>query len=184
MAAIVAGDLAIRYSVKTGSAGNTTASSAAASLGTYISTTAWAGGSPGDLFDNISGSENAANQVDYRCVFVYNSNGANDLTNAVAYLSAEVSGGASIAIAADSTAASAVGSSSAQALTATTDVAPGSPVTSLTYSSPTTAAGGVSLGTIPSGSVKAVWLRRTASNSAAVSGDGFTLAVAGDTGSL
>lgn len=184
MAAITSGEILFRYSVKTGSAGNSTASSAAASLGTWISTTAWAGGSANDLFDDITGAENAASTVDYRCIFVYNSNGANALTNAVVYLSAEVSGGAGIAIAVDTTASSALAAGTAQALTATTETAPGGSITGLSYSSPTTAGTGLSLGTINSGSVKAFWIRRTAANSAALSADGVTIAVAGDTGSL
>lgn len=184
MAAIVASDLKFKYSVKTGSAGNTTASSAAASLGTWCSTTEWTGGSANDLFDDISGAENAASTVDYRCIFIHNTNGANALQNAVMYLSAEVAGGASIALAVDTTAASAVGAGTAQALTATTETAPGSPVTSLSYSSPTTSGTGLSLGTIGTGQVKAIWVRRTASNSAALSNDGVTIAVTGDTGSL
>lgn len=182
MAAITASDLVFRYSVKSGSAGNSTASSPSASLGGYISTTAWAGGAANDLFDDISGAENAASTVDYRCVFVYNANTANALQNAVVYISAEVAGGASIALAPDTTAASALASASAQAGTIATETT--APTTVGAFSSPTTAAAGLSLGTIPAGSVKAVWVRRTASNSAALSGDGFTLAVTGDTGSL
>jgi hypothetical protein len=184
MAAIVASDLIIRYSVKTGSAGNTTAGTAAGSLGTYISTTPWAGGVANDLFDDITGGENAASTVDYRCVFIYNSNTANTYQNAVAYISLETAGGASIAIAADTTLTSVLGSASAQALTGTTETAPGAGVTGLSYSSPTTAATGVSLGSIAAGSVKALWIRRTAANSAALSVDGVTIAWAGDTGSL
>jgi uncharacterized protein YbbC (DUF1343 family) len=117
MAAIVASDIVWRYSVTTGSAGNTTAGTANGSLGKYISTTAWAGGAANDLFDDISGAENAASTVDYRCIFIYNSNAANAYQNAVMYLSAEVAGGASIAIGVDTTAASALGSATAQALT-------------------------------------------------------------------
>jgi len=182
MAAIVASDIVFRYSTTAGAAGNTTAGAANTSLGKYISTTAWAGGSANDLFDDISGAENAASTVDYRCIFVYNSNGANAYQNAVVYLSAEVAGGASIAVAVDSTAASALGSASAQALqVASETTAPAGP---LTFSSPTTAATGVSLGTIPSGQVRAFWVRRTAANSAALSNDGVTIAVSGDTGSL
>jgi hypothetical protein len=181
VAAIVAGDILLKYSV-VAAAGNTTGSSAAASLGDQISTTAWAGGSLNDLFDDISGAENAASTVDYRCIFVHNNNGANALQNAVVYLSAEVAGGASIAVAADSTAASALGAATAQALTiANETTAPAGP---LTFSSPTTAGAGVSLGTIPAGSVKAFWIRRTAANSAALSADGVTIAITGDTGSL
>jgi hypothetical protein len=184
MAAIVASDIVWRYSVKTGSAGNTTASSAAASLGTYISTTVVATSGGNELFPDITGAQNAASQVDYVGVVVYNSNTANSYQSAVVYLSSEVAGGASIAVAADSTATSALGSSSAQMLTATSSTAPGGSITGLTYSSPTTAATGVALSSIPATQVKGFWVRRTAANTAALSGDGVTLATSGDTGSL
>lgn len=184
MAAIVAADVIFRYSTKSGAAGNSTAGTALASLGTWISTTAWAGGGVNDLFDDITGAQNAASQVDYRCVFVYNSNAANSYQNAVVYLSAETAGGANLALAVDTTAASVLAAGTAQALTATTATAPGAGVTGLTYSSPTTAATGISLGSIPVGQVKAFWVRRTAANSAALSSDGGTVGVSGDTGSL
>jgi hypothetical protein len=54
----------------------------------------------------------------------------------------------------------------------------------VSFSSPTTAGTGVALGTIPVAQCKAVWIRRTAANTAALSGDGVTLSVTGDTGSL
>lgn len=182
MSAIVAGDILYKYSIKTGAAGNSTASAAGTSLGKYISTTAWAGSVLNDLFDDISGAENAASTVDYRCIFVHNNNGANDYEAAVVYISAEVGGGASIAIAIDNVAASAIGSSPAQAdLIANETTAP----TSVgAFSSPTTAGTGLLLGTIPHGSARAIWIRRTAANSAALSADGVTITVNGDTGSL
>ena len=181
MAAITAAEILFKYSTTAGSAGNSNTGTAAGSLGKYVSTTQWAGGSANDLYDDISGAENAASTVDYRCIFVHNSNAANALQNAVVYLSAEVGGGASIAVGADTTAASALGSASAQALTiANETTAPAG----VSFSSPTTAGTGVSLGSIPSGQVKAFWVRRTAANTAALSGDGVTLAVTGDTGSL
>jgi hypothetical protein len=185
MAAIVSSDIVWSYSVKTGSAGNSTASSAANSLGKYISTSAWAGGSPNDLFDDITGAENAASTVDYRCVFIKNTNANNDYQNAVVYISSEVAGGASIAIAIDNTAASAVGSASAQADQIATETT--APTGAGSFSSPTTAGTGLSLGTLAKvggNSCRAIWVRRTAANSAALSSDGVTLAVSGDTGSL
>lgn len=182
MAAIVAGDILLKYTIKTGSAGNSTSSTASTSLGKYISTTTWTGGSLNDLFDDISGAENAASTVDYRCIAVHNNNGANAYENAVVYLSAEVSGGASIAIAIDSTAASAIGSSSAQGDSIANETTAPTGVGS--FSSPTTAGTGLSLGTIPSGQCRFVWIRRTAANSAALSADGVTIGVSGDTGSL
>lgn len=181
MAAIVAGDILLKYSVAA-AAGNTTASSAAASLGDQISTSAWAGGSVNDLFDNISGAENAASTVDYRCIFVHNSNAANTLENPVVYLSAEVAGGASIAVAVDGTAASAIGSASTQAATIASETT--APTGTGGFSSPTTLGTGLALGNIPVGQCKAFWVRRTAANTAALTADGVTIAVAGDTGSL
>lgn len=184
MAAIVASDIKFKYSTKSGSAGNSTASTADGSLGKYISTTEWSGGTANDLFDDITGAENAAETVDYRCIFIHNSNASNTLQDAVVYLSAEVSGGANVAIAVDSTAASAIGDTDAQALSATDETTPGSSVEGLSFSSPTTAETGLSLGDIASGSCRAIWIRRTATNSAAKSADGVTIAVTGDTGSL
>lgn len=181
MAAIVATDIVFRYTTTAGSAGDTTAGTAGGSLGKYASTTAWAGGSANDLFDDISGAENAASTVDYRGIAILNNNAANSYQNAVVYISAETAGGASIAVGVDSTAASAKGSASAQMLTiANETTAPAA----ISFSSPTTVGTGLSLGTIPVANVKGIWIRRTASNSAALSSDGVTIAVAGDTGSL
>jgi hypothetical protein len=182
MAAITSGEILLKYSTTSGSAGNSLSSTAAASLGKYISTTAWPDATLNGLFDDITGAENAASTVDYRCIFVHNSNASNTLENAVVYLSAEVANGAGIAVAADSTAASVIASGSAQALTVANETtAPAGP---LTFSSPATAGAGVALGNIPSGQCKAFWVRRTAANNAALSADGVTIAVTGDTGSL
>ena len=182
MAAIVAGDILTKRSTTAGAAGNSTAQADPnACLGKYIATTQWTGGSANDLFDDISGAENAASTVDYRGLFVHNSNGANALQNAVAYISAETAGGASIAIGADPTAASVIGSASAQAVQiANETTAPAG----VTFSSPTTLATGIVLGNIPTGQCKGWWARRTAANTAALSADGVTLTFGGDTGSL
>jgi hypothetical protein len=182
MAAIVAGDILFKRSVSA-AAGNTTAQADPnASLGDQVSTTAWAGGALNDLFDDITGAENAASEAEYRCIFVHNTNASNIYENAVIYISAEVANGASIALAIDNIAASAVGSGSAQAdVVANENTAP----TGVgAFSSPTTVGAGLSLGNIGVGQVKAFWIRRTAANNAALSADGVTLTVSGDTGSL
>jgi len=177
MAAITSAEILYKYSV-TAAAGNTTAGTASGSLGDQISTTVIPDATLNALFDDISGAENAANTVDYRCIFIHNSNSANTLQNAVMWLSAEVAGGASIAIGVDTTAASAIGSASAQALTvANENTAPAG----VTFTSPTTFGAGISLGNIPNGSCRAVWIRRTAANSAALNNDGVTFSVQGDT---
>lgn len=177
MAAITSGEILFKYSVSA-AAGNTTAGTAAGSLGDQISTTQIPDATLNALFDDITGAENAASTVDYRCIFIHNSNASNALQSAVMWLSAEVAGGASIAIGVDTTAASAIGSGSAQALTVANETTAPAGVT---FSSPTSAGAGISLGTINAGSCRAVWVRRTAANSAALNNDGVTLSVQGDT---
>ena len=97
------------------------------------------------------------------------------------WLSAEVAGGAVIAIGADTTAASAVGSASAQAVTiANRTTAPAG----ASFTAPTTFGAGVVLGNIGTGQVKGLWVRRTLANTSALNADGVTLSVQGDTGAL
>jgi hypothetical protein len=175
--AITASDLVLRYSVKTGSAGDTVSGTAAGSLGKYVSTTAMATGA-GGLFDDVSGAENAASESEYRCVFLLNNHATLTAYSAVVYLSAEVSGGASCAVAVDNIAASAKGASSAQAAEIANEDAAPSGVGS--FSSPTTAATGLSLGDLTPGQVCAFWVRRTTANTAAVDADGVTIGVSVD----
>jgi hypothetical protein len=180
MTAIVAGEILYKYSVAA-AAGNTTAGTAAGALGDQISTTQMADATLNALFDDVTGAENAASTVDYRCLFVHNNNGANALQNAVIWLSAEVAGGAAIAIGIDTTAASAVGAATQQALIiANENTAPAG----VSFSSPVTFGTGLSLGNIPAGSCKAFWIRRTPANTVALNNDGVTFTVQGDTGAL
>jgi hypothetical protein len=177
--AIVASDVLIKLSILTGAAGNANAQADPnQSLGKYMSTTDMTAGA-NSLFDNVSGAENAANESEYRCLFVFNNHATLTALGVVVYLSSEVAGGAGIAIAVDSTAASAKGSATAQALTvANEDTAPAGP---LTFSSPTTAAAGIVLGDIPAGSCRAFWVRRTTASSAALDSDGVTFGFSFDT---
>lgn len=180
MSAIVPSDILFKYSTTAGSAGNSGTGSAVGSLGKYISTTVIPDATVNAVFDDVSGAENAASTIDYRCVFVHNSNASNPLENAVVYLT-NVLGGTDVAVGVDTTAASVIGATGAQALqVANETTAPAG----VTFSAPSTAITGLALGTIPVGQCKAFWVRRTATNSAALSNDGTTLSVQGDTGSL
>ena len=186
MSAITSGEILFKLSIKTGSAGNSAAQADPnASLGKYISTTQLSGTALNNLFDDVSGAENTAGTTDYRCFFVHNSNSSNALESAVVYLSGgDPAGGATVTIAVDDTAASAIGSSSAQAQTAASETSPGSGVTSLSYSAPSSAGSGLSLGDIPAGYCKAVWVKRVTSSVSAVSAETVPFAVSGDTGAL
>lgn len=176
--AITATDVLFRLSTTAGAAGNAAAQADPnASLGKYLSTTDLAAGT-NTLFDNVSGTENAASDVEYRCLFVFNNHATLTAQAVVVYISAEVAGGAVVAIAADTTAASAKGAAAAQALqVANEKTAPAG----LTFTAPTTAATGIALGDIPAGSCRAFWVRRTAANTVALDADGVTLAYSLDT---
>jgi hypothetical protein len=176
--AITSDDIKFLHSTISGSAGYTETSTGAASLGKFCSTTEHTG-LKNDLFDNVSGAENEAEDVEYRCMFVLNDHATLDLQDAVAYISSQVTGGTDIQIAVDDAPASNKGSSSAQATQiadeGTTPVGVGS------FSAPTTAITGISIGTLPAGNVRALWVKRTATDSVAKDDDGFTLTITGNT---
>jgi hypothetical protein len=185
MTAIVAGEIVTLYSTVAGAAGDSTAGTAAGSLGKYASSTAWAGGALNDLFDNITGPENAANTLDYRGIAILNNNAANVFENPAIFISAETAGGASIALGIDTTAASAKGSASAQMLQIANETTAPAGVTWFTFTTYAAAlAGGLATTNIGIAQVKGIWFKRTAANTAALSNDGFTLGITGDTGSL
>lgn len=175
--AILTTDILYKFSEGTGP-GNTNAGAGISSLGGWVSITQLSTGVTNNLFDAITGTENAASVVEYRCFFVHNNHATLTLQNAVAWISAEVTGGAVAAIGVDTTAASAVGATAAQALTVANETtAP----TGVTFSAPTSKGTGLALGSLAAGQVKAIWMRRTAANTVAVTGDGATIRVEGDT---
>ena len=177
--AIVAGDILYKLSLKTGTAGNQGAQSDVnASLGKYISTTQITDATLNNLFDDVSGDENAASDVEYRCVFVHNAHATLTWQSVVVWMSAETAGGANIAIAVDGVAASPIGQAGAQADEVANE---GTAPTGESFSSPTTKATGLSIGNIAAGSCRAIWVRRTAANSAALDNDDVTIRCEGDT---
>lgn len=176
--AIVAGDILKKLSIKTGAAGNSSAQADPnASLGKYISISA-AAETLHALFDAITGVENAASDVEYRCIFIHNNHATLTALTTKVYISAETAGGAALAIGVDTTAASAIGSASAQAIEVATE---GDAPVGVSFSSPVSEGAALTLGDIPAGQCKALWLRRTAANSVASSNDGATLTIFFDT---
>jgi hypothetical protein len=254
---IISSDIKLRLSTTSGAAGNSTSQGDPnASLGKYLSTTDLVDDTLNNLFDNISGDENAALTVDYRCLFIYNSHGSltylspkvwisgrrstsvgstdvitsashgftdttmvrveaeyntdvipsglNDTTTYYVIssttdtfkLSATLNGSSvdigdssgfsvrrygitTVAIGLDTNAASANGASPAQALTIANELTAPAGVS---FSSPTTKAAGLSLSDLVSGNCRAIWIRRTATASAAKDLDGMTVGISGDTG--
>jgi hypothetical protein len=176
---ITAADIRKKLSIKTGAAGNSLPQpDPNASLGRYISTTEIVDATLHNLFDLITGDENLAGDVEYRCFFVHNAHATLTWERVVVWLSAEVAGGATAAISVDTTAASAIGAAADQAKSvADENTAPAGQA----FSSPTTKATGLSIGDLAPGQCRAVWVRRTAANSGAVDNDGVTIRIEGDT---
>lgn len=179
MVAIAASDILWKYSVTTGSAGNSTAGSQAGSLGKYISTTTITDNTLNNWTGDYTASENAAGTQKYRCFFVLN-NHATDAWNAPGvYISAQTASGVDAAISVDTTGATAKASASAQAKTIANETTAPS---SQTFTSPTTSGTALSLGSsLAAGQCIAVWVRLTGDNSAAVIPDSVTLTLTGTT---
>lgn len=174
MSPVASSDLKLKLSIKTGAAGNASAGTTAGSLGKYISTTELVTATSHNLFDIISGAENVASESEYRCIFLHNAHASITAENCKVYLSAEVAGGANTAIGIDPTAASAIGSAGAQAVEiADENTAPAGVV----FTAPTTSGTALSIGNLTPGQCRAIWIRRTATNSAAATNDGATLTV-------
>jgi hypothetical protein len=176
---IASTDILYKLSTQSGAAGNsTTQANPNNSLGKYISTTQITDATLNNLFDDISGDENAASTVDYRCFFVHNAHATITWLAPYVWISAEVAGGASVAIGLDPAGVVAIGSSSAQAAVPANETTAPSGVS---FSSPTTKSGGLALPNIAPGYCAAIWIRRTAANTTAVNSDGCTIRVEGDT---
>ncbi len=175
---IAATDLLYKLSTTAGAAGNSLASTIAGALGKYVSTTPVSATAQNNLHENVTGDENAASAVFYKCIFIHNNHATLTLTSAVLWLSAETAGGGALALGVDPTAASALAASAAQAVTvANRTTAPAG----VAFSAPTTKAAGLALGNIGPGQVRAFWVRLTTANTAAATGDGGTWRCEGDT---
>jgi hypothetical protein len=137
------------------------------SLGRWCSTTQLnATTTLSNLFPTLTGPENAAGQVDYQCLFVFNTDDSGTMTNVTAWLptSGLQTGAVDWAVGADTTSATlATITATPQAgyITAPTIA----PATVDTWYSPSgTVAGGASMGSIPPGYVAALWIQRTATD--------------------
>lgn len=180
--AIASTDIKIKGSTTAGSAGDSTAQTVAGhNLGKFMSSTVIADATLDNLFPDATGDENAASNVDYQCLFIHNSHATLTLQNAVVWCSADIAGGATSSIGLDGTPASAHNSGSNQAVTiADKNIAP-SGVTFSAAADVASKAAGLSIGDLPAGECKALWIRRAQTNSDAQDSDGVTISVAGDT---
>lgn len=153
----------IQYRLSGGAAN----SNANASLGGAKSTASV----PTGLFDDVSGSESAAGDIEYRCFYVHNNNGTLTLQNPVIWIDTNTTGNR-IAIAVGSSAVNGTEQTVANENTAPSGV---------TFSQPANKGAGLALGNIPAGQHRAVWIRRTIAAATPASNDTYNLRVEGDT---
>lgn len=153
----------IQYRLSGGAAN----SNANASLGGAKSSNAV----PANLFDDVSGAESAAGDIEYRCFYVHNNNGSLVLQNAVIWIDANTTGNR-IAIGLGTSAVNGT-----EQTVANEDTAP----SGVTFSQPASKGAGIALGNIPAGQHRAVWIRRTIAAATPASNDTYNLRVEGDT---
>lgn len=178
--AVQASDIEFRYSIPTAAAGDQlTQNNPANSLGRYVSQTAWPGGGLHDLFQELTGADNAAMVSEFRCVFVVNKNVTSSWDNVRVWVSTDTQpGGAEIAIGVDPTPASLLNTTTAQAVTISNPkIAP----LGVSFSKPLTYASGLNLGNIGPGQCRAIWLRRSGQNTAGLANETCVLTFQGDT---
>jgi hypothetical protein len=144
--AIVAGDIEFRLS---GGAAN---SDPDLSLGGAKSSVEITTNVVENLFDNVTGTESAAGDTEYRGIYFHNAHGSLTANAAKVYITSNTtSSGDALAIGVGTAAINATEQTIANESTAPSAVS---------FSAPTDYAGGLALGDIPAGQHKAIWIRR------------------------
>jgi len=155
--AIVASDLKIYLS---GGAAN---SDPNAAIGGAISSTEVTDNTTHNLFDQVTGTESNAGDTEYRCVYFKNTHATLTAQNTHVYISSNTAS-------TDTTidiGLAAAGLNATETAVANENTAP----SSVTFSAPTTYAGGLDMTNVPAGQRYGLWLRRTVSASAAAVND-------------
>lgn len=164
---IISTDIVYRLS---GGSGNTDPN---ASLGGVKSSTAIGAGLH-NLFDVVSSAESSAGDTEYRCFYVHNAHATLTMQNSVIWIQSNTtSADTSIEIGLGSSAVNGTEQTVANESTAPTGV---------TFSAPSSFGTALSIGNIPAGQHKAVWIKRIV-NAAAVAynSDTATITVQCDT---
>lgn len=170
MTAIVPSDVLFMLSAPSAASGYSAMGVPGGSWGGWVSTIPVSATALNNLFPDVTGPENAGGQADYACVFVLNNTASgNTMLNVTAWLPLSLAsvGGASIALAADPTAGSPKNSAGQQALRISSPTIAPSGVSGWVGPS-SSSSGGISIGDIAPGYVKALWIQRKATGSAPV----------------
>ena len=164
---IVTADLATRLS---GGAAN---SDPNASLGGAMSSTAFADNVANNLWDNVSGAESAAGDVEYRGFYVRNGHATLSWLAPTIWISTLTTSSDTefdIALAAEAV-------NVQMATIANESTAPAT----VTFTRPTSKATGLVIADIPATQFKGIWIRRTVTAGAAAAADSGAFTIEGDT---
>lgn len=130
-----------------------------------------------NLWDDVTGAQSAAGLVEHRAMYVLNNHGTITWQSVVFWIDSLTSSADTefdVALASE-----AVNTAIAQTLGSETSVPTG-----VTFTRPTTKAGGLSIGNMPAGQFKGLWLRRTVTAGAAAAADTGSIRAEGDTGPI
>ena len=145
-----------------------------AALGGAISTTQIVDATVANLFDNVSSAESAAGDTEYRCFYVKNTHATLTLQAAKVYIQTNTpSADTSAEIGLGTSAVNGTEQSVANESTAPSGV---------TFSTAAGSGNALSIGNIPAGQHKAIWLKRIVNAAAAAyNSDSVIIRVEGDT---
>ena len=145
-----------------------------AALGGVISSTQITDATIANLFDNVSGAEAAAGDTEYRCFYVKNNHGSLTLQGAEIWIETNTPSG-------DTSAEIGLGTSAVDGTEQTVADEETAP-TSVTFSSATGSGNALTIGDIPAGEHKAIWVKRVVDSAAgAYNSDSVVIKVQGDT---
>lgn len=175
--AIIATDLKYFKSATSSSTGNTNGRTID-SLGGAITTTELISGTLHDLFDSVSSSEAANGRVEYRCIYLKNDNATQTLYDAITWINTAAAGtNTTIEIAPDPAA-----DDQTPAIILADEVDSTDQLTTITnWTTAPSAASSVSIGDVPSGRAKAIWIRRSITAGQAAITDSCSISFLGDT---
>lgn len=165
--AVVAGDIKAKLS---GGASNNQPN---LSLGGVRSSVDMSGTALNNLFDNVSAGEATSGRVEYRCVYITNTNNTDTIGTVVVFMGGLTpSPTSTLDIGLDP---AGVGDGAATGVAATVSSETEAPA-GVTFSSPVTEGAGLAVGTLGPGQGIALWCRRTITAGAgAATGDGTSL---------
>ncbi len=145
-----------------------------AALGGAISTTQIVDATVANLFDNVGGGEAAAGDTEYRCFYVKNNHGSLSLQSSKVWIQTNTPS-------TDTSVEIGLGTSAING-TEQTVANEGTAPSGVSFSSANGEANGLSIGSIPAGQHKAVWVKRiVTAGASAYNADSVIIKVQGDT---